>query len=60
MIDRRHFLLAGAAFASGCAGYPAESRRARADFQALQAMLGPGGRLGVAALDSGQRPPARP
>ncbi len=53
MIDRRNFLLAGAALTAGCMGYPAERRRAGTDFRDLQAMLGPGGRLGVAALDVG-------
>ena len=53
MIDRRSVLLAAGLLAAGCAGYPAESRRARADFRGLQRSLGPGGRLGVAALDSG-------
>lgn len=57
MIDRRFFLLAGAALASGCAAQPAQearpsrSRRILADFRPELAMLGPGGRLGVAALD---------
>lgn len=49
---RRAFLIGGAALA-GCTGYPSESRRARADFRGLQQSLGPGGRLGVAALDTG-------
>ncbi len=57
MIDRRFFLLGGGALAAGCMGYPNESRRARVDFRVLQETLGPGGRLGVAALDlaSGRR-----
>jgi beta-lactamase class A len=53
MIDRRALLLGGLALGAGCAGHPQEARRARADFRGLQAMLGPGGRLGVAALDTG-------
>jgi beta-lactamase class A len=53
-IDRRAFALGGAAaLAAACAGYPSESRRARADFRGLQNTLGPGARLGVAALDTG-------
>jgi beta-lactamase class A len=53
MIDRRALLIGGLALGAGCAGHPQEARRARADFRGLQAMLGPGGRLGVAALDTG-------
>lgn len=53
MIDRRALLIGGLALGAGCAGHPREARRARADFRGLQAMLGPGGRLGVAALDAG-------
>jgi beta-lactamase class A len=53
MVDRRFFLLGGAALAIGCTGYPQERRRARADFRGLQQGLGPGGRLGIAALDTG-------
>lgn len=53
MIDRRVFVLGSAALAAACAGYPQEGRRARADFRGLQESLGPGGRLGVAALDTG-------
>jgi len=57
MIHRRNFIIATAGLAAGCMGYPSESRRARADFRGLRAMLGAGGRLGVAALDvaSGRR-----
>ena len=62
-IDRRFFLLAGAALASGCQAQPAQTappqrgRRTDVDFRPELAMLGPGGRLGVAALDvaSGRR-----
>jgi beta-lactamase class A len=43
MIDRRHFVLGAALLAAGCAGYPQEGRRARADFRGLQESLGPGG-----------------
>lgn len=55
-VDRRFFVLGATALAA-CAGYPQEGRRARADLRGLAAMLGPGGRLGVAALDtaSGRR-----
>jgi len=57
MIDRRLFMFGAGSLATGCMGYPNESRRARVDFRALRDMLGPGGRLGVAALDvaSGRR-----
>lgn len=53
MIHRRSFILAAGALAAGCMGYPNESRRARGDFRGLQETLGPGGRLGIAALDTG-------
>lgn len=53
MIDRRALLMGGLALGSGCAGHPQEARRARADFRSLQQQLGAGGRLGVAALDTG-------
>ena len=46
-------MLGAAALAAGCAGYPDERRRARADFRSLAASLGAGGRLGLAALDTG-------
>lgn len=52
MIDRRAFL-AGSAALAACQGYVQESRRARADFRSLLGALGPGARLGVAALDTG-------
>jgi beta-lactamase class A len=52
MIDRRVFL-AGSAALAACTGYPSQNRRARADFRGLKQSLGPGGRLGVAALDTG-------
>ena len=63
MIDRRTFLAAGAcaALASACraAGPAGESAPAEAPadarrrFEAIRATLGPGGRLGVAAIDTG-------
>lgn len=61
MIDRRYFLAAAAMFAGGCAR-AAPDERQRADskeseaatrFEAIRAALGPGGRLGVAALETG-------
>ena len=57
MIDRRAVVIGAGALATACMGYPHESRRARVDFRGLQESLGPGGRLGVAALDvaSGRR-----
>ena len=54
MIDRRCFLLAGAALTASCgSARGAAPRRTpiRPDFAPLQARLGRGGRLGVAALD---------
>jgi beta-lactamase class A len=57
MIDRRFFLVAGAALASGCLAEPARKAQANPspdidmDFRPELAMLGPGGRLGVAALE---------
>src|ERR1044071_2963690 len=60
VIDRRFFLVAGAALATGCLAQPAQDaqnaqesgrRRIDVDFAPELAMLGPGGRLGVAALD---------
>lgn len=62
MIDRRTFLAAGAGavLAAGCRAAPAgDSASAQAEFEAgdrfeaIRATLGPGGRLGVAAIDSG-------
>ncbi|HEX8623976.1 MAG TPA: class A beta-lactamase [Allosphingosinicella sp.] len=63
MIDRRAFLAAGAcaALAAGCrAAAPARDAEpgeaaleARKRFEAIRAALGPGGRLGVAAVDTG-------
>jgi beta-lactamase class A len=58
MIDRRFFLAAGAAFAVGActrAGAPDPGADAGADaarFEAIRATLGPGARLGVAAIDT--------
>jgi beta-lactamase class A len=55
MIDRRNFILAGAVFAAGCgvaqSAAPQRTTRERDPFGPLQARLGRGGRLGVAALD---------
>ncbi|MFL6844662.1 MAG: class A beta-lactamase [Allosphingosinicella sp.] len=60
MIDRRTLIVAGAALAAGCGagrrGEPAPdevAREASADFEAIRSTLGPGGRLGVAAIDTG-------
>ena len=57
MIDRRTFLAAAAAFAGGCSGGaapPAGADESKADrFEAIRATLGPGGRLGVAAIETG-------
>jgi beta-lactamase class A len=63
MIDRRSFVIAGAALAVACkaaepkakSGAPGEvARKARQGLEAIRATLGPGGRLGVAALDGGR------
>jgi beta-lactamase class A len=57
MIDRRFFLFAGAALASGCLAQPAQEAQSNpapridVDFGPELAMLGPGGRLGVAAIE---------
>ncbi|HEX8063572.1 MAG TPA: class A beta-lactamase [Allosphingosinicella sp.] len=61
MIDRRTFLAAGAALAAGCrAAGPARGPdygkiavEARKRLEAIRATLGPGGRLGLAAIDTG-------
>src|SRR3712207_5581605 len=62
MIDRRTFLAAGAcaALAAGCrAAEPRDTEAAepgtdaRKRFEAIRATLGSGGRLGVAAIDTG-------
>ncbi|HEX8621374.1 MAG TPA: hypothetical protein VF718_05325, partial [Allosphingosinicella sp.] len=59
MIDRRTFLAAAAAsLAAGCtrSGPPAAAASdpaLDARFEAIRATLGPGGRLGVAAIDTG-------
>ncbi len=63
MIDRRTFLAAGAgaALAAGCrAAVPGKNgspsrvaTEAAKRFEAIRATLGPGGRLGVAAIDTG-------
>jgi beta-lactamase class A len=61
MIDRRTFLAASVALAAGCrAAEPTQNPPpspqddgTRRRFEAIRSTLGPGGRLGVAALDSG-------
>ena len=61
MIDRRTFLAASAALAAGCrsaepAGSVSTDRtdaQARERFEAIRATLGPGARLGVAAIETG-------
>lgn len=61
MIDRRTFLAASVALAAGCrAAAPAKDSapaelaiEARRRLEAIRATLGPGGRLGVAAIDTG-------
>ena len=59
MIDRRSFLLtAAASLAAGCArgdqpAPPASDPALDTHFEAIRATLGPGGRLGVAAIDTG-------
>lgn len=57
-IDRRAFLAGAASLAAGCAqgSQPAPPRsdpEIEARFEAIRATLGPGGRLGVAAIDTG-------
>lgn len=52
MIGRRDMLLGGSAvLVASCAGLPMGYRRLRDGFAEIRARLGPGGRLGVAALD---------
>lgn len=58
MFDRRTFLVAAAAAAAGCARRaeplpPGSDPELDARFAAIRATLGPGGRLGVAAIDTG-------
>ena len=61
MIDRRTFLAAGAALAASCrAAAPTENatqersgKDLQARLEAIRATLGPGGRLGVAAIETG-------
>lgn len=58
MIDRRTFLVAAAASLAGCTrggppGPAAPDPALDARFEAIRATLGPGGRLGVAAIDTG-------
>ena len=50
-LDRRLFLIGSSATLASCRLSPA--RPAVPDFSAIEAALGPGGRLGVAALDTG-------
>lgn len=52
MIDRRSFLLAGAALAAACAR-PSRQAGAGNGLEEIRRTLGPGARLGVAALDTG-------
>lgn len=53
MIDRRLFLLASGGALLGGVAPQARSAGIRPDLAAIEARLGPGGRLGVAALDTG-------
>ena len=55
MIDRRTFIAAALAAGACARGVPAAPRPddMAARFEAIRATLGPGGRLGVAALDTG-------
>jgi beta-lactamase class A len=57
LIGRRDFVAASIVLASGCARSapppPAEDPALAARFEAIRATLGPGGRLGVAAIDTG-------
>lgn len=53
MIDRRLFLLASGAALLGAAAPAPRPRAVRPDFDEIEARLGRGGRLGVAALDTG-------
>ena len=61
MIDRRTFLAASAILAAGCAPSAARQRQPKpkpvpdheSRFSEIQAKLGAGGRLGVAAIDTG-------
>jgi beta-lactamase class A len=51
MIDRRYFLVGSGAVLSGCA-VAANGRSRHANFDAIEASLGQGGRLGVAAMNT--------
>ena len=53
-MDRRFFMLSSCAAFAGCAVSPAKSSSGP-DFASIENALGPGGRLGVAAIDSGTR-----
>lgn len=61
MIDRRTFLAAAAALPAACSGTVSEPQTnqasiadADARFEAIRATLGSGGRIGVAAIDTGR------
>lgn len=53
MIDRRHVLVGGGAVALSACVSPKIGNTQRLELADLEAQLGPGGRLGVAARDSG-------
>lgn len=53
MIDRRLFLLSGSAALAGCMVPSPGVPQVRSRFEEIRAELGPGARLGVAALDTG-------
>jgi beta-lactamase class A len=53
MIDRRLFLFASGGALLGCVAPQSASAGIRPDFAGIEARLGPSGRLGVAALDTG-------
>ena len=56
MIDRRTFLAVAAALPAACSGTipePPAAKGAAERFEAIRAVLGPDGRIGVAAIDTG-------
>jgi beta-lactamase class A len=53
MIDRRTLLIAGSTALAGCVGRSAAAPATRHGLKGIRASLGPGARLGVAALDTG-------